>query len=460
MAKNLKECYELLNKYRFIAVGQRFTDFLSLLRNTYFEALIICERESQYSKLCKDTITMSYESEYHIRQVWNNNSIGCLCGMSRDIINKLILIDNKPLNILTYASSSDWEKLAENNAGKVKIIGLSSHIKELIDDKISTRSALRNKGLPVPDSVVIHSSIFDFNSLKNTLGIPFIVQKSMGSSGTGTFLIQDECALKNIQKLEYTNNWLASRYMGATTLNYHGLALPDQILVSMPSVQATGIVELSSGWATYCGNDFGAVYDICKHLEMKIRNLIKQIGYWLLENGYEGLFGVDIIINGNDVYIAEINPRLQGSTWLLSEIEAEMGLVPLVIQHFLWHLGERLQYNYCDNSIKKNGAYLIMHSTSIKSVYIIHHLQSGAYTIDQSNKLHWKHPCIGIQELQSEEIFIFGLPATGEEVKPGAVILRFASRQRLISNDGRRLNLVGKQIIKAIKKEIKIYQED
>jgi hypothetical protein len=137
-----------------------------------------------------------------------------------------------------------------------------------------------------------------------------------------------------------------------------------------------------------------------------------------------------------------------------------MGLVPLAIQHFLYHLGESTQYFYNCNTASRDAAYLIIHSSSKKSALFRHKLHHGAYVINQIGSLHWQHECIGLHELADGEILVFGLPSQGAEVEPGGVVVRLASRQRLVSVDGRNLSAIGQRIVEAVKYELDICYKD
>lgn len=62
--------------------------------------------------------------------------------------------------------------------------------------------------------------------------------------------------------------------------------------------------------------------------------LTRRLGREIGRLGFRGMFGADWILTpGEDLFLLEINPRFQGSTLLLSELEEAAGRTPLVAHH-------------------------------------------------------------------------------------------------------------------------------
>lgn len=440
-----------LSNHRIIVVGQRISDFISLLRITHVEAMIVCEDEQQTNIFGREVITISYETVDHWRKNWNNKSLDELVDIAVPTIKILESISNVPISIVMYAASREWYNFAKLSDGHIRIIAPSVDTKDLIDNKIFTRFSLKEYNLPVPESIKVQNKDLDFTNISNLLGVPFVLQTPVGSSGTGTYLVENNCIMEEIKNGGYSKIWLASRYIGEITINVHGLVLQNSINVSLPSVQVSGVKELSNNWGTYCGSDFLAGQNLCLTIKERIQNLAESVGRWLLDFGYEGIYGVDMILSKENVYIVEVNPRMQGSTWLLSEIELSSGRTPLVVKNILWHLEAQKQFKDAKNVNLIGASYLILHSIAKTQITIQHDLRSGAYTIDNFGKLQWQHECIGLIELGVNEILIFGLPFhQGAKIEPGSVMARIASKQQLVSNDGHKLTSIGQKVIKAI----------
>lgn len=453
----IKNISMFLKKHRIVVVGQRISDFLILLRTIPVEALIVCEEDLSIDKYSEECLVVSQESIDHRRRKWSNQSLGKLTSFSNLLFKEHL--SETPIEIITYSASKEWENIAFLSEGKLKITAPSVDVKNLIDNKIFTRFSLENLGLPVPQSIEVSNIHLDFSYLKNMLGEPFILQAPMGSSGKGTFLIDNECLLDEIKNSCFSNIWLASRYMGNMTVNVHGIAQPNNIYISMPSVQITGLKELTGMWGSYCGNDFFAAQNISKSVKTKIQKMVEAVGQWLFKLGFIGIFGVDFVLNGEDAYIIEINPRIQGSTWLLSEIELLSGRVPILLKHTMLILEEKAIYENTKELVKSNtigASYLLIRSTFNKPIKLHHNFHIGAYAFDSMDMLQWKHECTGLIELNDDEILVFGLPIHRDAIiEPGSVIVRIASKQQLITDDGQYLTSFGHKVVKAIKDELK-----
>jgi predicted ATP-grasp superfamily ATP-dependent carboligase len=179
----------------------------------------------------------------------------------------------------------------------------------------------------------------DFDTLVKALGAPFIIQPPLGSAGIGTYAAASASDLRNVVGLLPGGRILASSHAGGTTFNVHGIAISSEIEVSQPSVQLTGISELGNAPFGYCGNDFTLVKAFRESVVERSRQLTRSVGQWLLDEGYAGLYGVDLAVCDDIVTVLEVNPRLQGSTWLLATLEACRGRVPLVVKHFAHFFG-------------------------------------------------------------------------------------------------------------------------
>lgn len=453
------EAQKIFLNHKIIAVGQRITDFLSLLRIAHVEAIVVCEDEQQTNIFGKEVKVISSETIDHWRKNWNNKSLGELVDIAVPIIKEFESIDSAPISIVMYAASREWYNLAKMSNGHIRIIAPSIDIKDLIDDKIFTRFALNELGLPVPESIKVQNENLDFTKISKLIGVPFVLQTPIGSSGTGTYLIENNRTIQEIKNGDYSKIWLASRYMGKSTINIHGLVFQNSISVSLPSVQVSGIKELSNKWGVYCGSDFLAGQNLCVSTKKRIQHLAEAVGRWLFDLGYEGIYGVDMILDKENVYIVEVNPRMQGSTWLLSEIELFSGRIPLAVKNILWHLDSQKQFEDVNNIDIIGASYIILRSIAETQIIIKHDLRSGAYTIDNCGKLHWQRECIGLVELHVDEILIFGLPFhIGARIDPGSVIARIASKQQLVSNDGGKLTAIGQKVIKAINSSFKNIQ--
>lgn len=113
-----------------------------------------------------------------------------------------------------------------------------------------------------------------------------------------------------------------------------------EVTVRHPSLQLIGIPACTSRRFGYCGNDFGAAANVlgesgCNELEA----LVRRSGEWLHEQGYIGTFGVDALLYGGHVCLAEINPRFQGSSGAAAAVASRIGYSDVYLDHLCAVLG-------------------------------------------------------------------------------------------------------------------------
>jgi hypothetical protein len=116
-----------------------------------------------------------------------------------------------------------------------------------------------------------------------------------------------------------------------------GLIFKGKPRISQPSVMITGLKGCSMHRFDYAGSDFGAIARLPEPAIEEIRKATLALGEWAAEIGYRGIFGVDFVIHEGRPYALELNPRLLGTTQLMTELELRQSPVPPSIY---WHLAE------------------------------------------------------------------------------------------------------------------------
>ncbi len=110
----------------------------------------------------------------------------------------------------------------------------------------------------------------------------------------------------------------------AISVNVHAFISNDDTIIFPPSIQ---IVEHKENKLLYGGADF---YSVDILLDDDAKKAIyangKSIASKLKILGYKGVFGIDFLVDGKEVYFVEINPRFQASTFLLNQALIENNL--------------------------------------------------------------------------------------------------------------------------------------
>jgi len=193
---------------------------------------------------------------------------------------------------------------------------------DALNDKMETKSWMSNCCKNIP-SVVLPLCECNKNRLKELFpdASEFVLQKNVGSGGFGTKLFN------NVQLDGWSDNEivLVTPYLSpAIPINIHIIVYEKDVLIFPPSVQL--IYPDNNGRLIYRGCDY-AVY---KQLNNKIKKIIfnnaRIIGEELQRYDYRGIAGIDFIVQHDNVYFIEINPRFQASTALLNQTLIKLGI--------------------------------------------------------------------------------------------------------------------------------------
>ena len=105
------------------------------------------------------------------------------------------------------------------------------------------------------------------------------------------------------------------------------------------SLQLIGIPALTLGAFGYAGNDFARIADLGDAELDEIEDIVRRAGIWLARHGYVGAFGVDLLVDGGEVHVTEVNPRFQSSSPLAARLDAAMDRSDLYLEHLAAFLG-------------------------------------------------------------------------------------------------------------------------
>lgn len=369
---------------------------------------------------------LSLEALDGVRRRWRFGDVARLS----DFVPKVLADaapDDRPILLIPPRASVAWAAAVAAWPGRVRLAASPIAVVERIaEDKILVRAALRRLGVPVPDELVLSSGALDFSSIRAQLGVPFVLQAPSGAGGQGTYLISDAGALAAaLFRQPHVDRWLASRHAGYTTINVAGVIHVDGTQLLPISVQASGIAELGFDFGAYCGSDF-ATLNLPAGVRREAYRHAATVGQWLREQGHRGLFGADVAVSGDNLAFLEINPRIQGSSWLLSKLQQARGTVPCLEQHVQALLGRPLGLSG-DVSIPAEavplGSHLIIRWTGPAGVVCQTPISTD----------------FDLPGVPGAAVGVSGLPGTGITLLPGAIIARLESGHSLASPDGRRL---------------------
>jgi hypothetical protein len=435
---------------RFVILGPRAVDFLSLWRiNRPPIAAIVAESGPEVEALAQGrTRLLALEDRLGRRRIWSSACINELLPMLHEVFGQLT---TEPWpTLIPYAASEALEHALASRWPTTRVVGPRAALRHLLDQKAVVRAELRRRGVPVVDGVVIDITGVRFAELRRRFGTPVVMQRPVGSSGLGTYFVADDRELARAVT-HCGPRCLVSPFSGSCTVNVHALVGDEATIVAPPSVQLAGLSSAGVAPPIYCGNDFGAVVDLDADLLRRMEAATRQAAAWLGQLGYEGIFGIDFVTDGRTFGLLELNPRLQGSTWLLGEIQHRAGqlpMLPLAMLHGSVHRPSARQLP----TVPMGGAQLILRATPTASHGAWPAIASppGAYTLD-SDRLTFVRPVWGLADCSPEEVFVGGLAAVPTwAVDPLAVVARIASWQRLVEADGRTVTPFAAAILRSL----------
>lgn len=318
-----------------------------------------------------------------------------------------------------------------------------------LHDKSRMRAWFRDRGVPTPASAVLPAHSLTHAAVARMLGTPFVAQRLVGKGGSGTYLVRDEAELRAARDREpEADSWLVSEFFDGTTLNLHGIVRSDgSVDVTRPSVQLAGLPEVGSEFGAFCGCDFQAPQQLPDIALDRAREAVRRVGSGLAGRHYRGVFGIDLVVRGEYVAVLELNPRMQGSTWLLGEIERSQGHVPLLNRHVLERHG-RPTGGAHDPSPAPGVQLGVRHTGPDGELTTA--ARSGVYAL-RGNRLLWRRCGVGLLECAGDECVAVGIPPTGQAIKTGGSLGMLVAKRAVTDHEGKVLNDFGTRLVRAFR---------
>jgi hypothetical protein len=242
--------------------------------------------------------------------------------------------------------------------------------------------------------------------------------------------------------------------MNAVRTNYY-------TILSDPAFQILGDPLCTNRRFGYCGNDFNIESRISEEEISGMVDIVNKVGDWVGELGFRGLFGIDFVSDGKNVYFAEINPRFTGSTSFLTDQQMEIGKIPLTLFHLVPYLdGITIDENFLSayNQIKPEirASQVLLHNTLGRDAILEYSLKPGRYLF-QSGNIDYLGPGNFLSDTKSKDEIVVScdLPLDGTIIlNDSDEICRVYTHEPVLDKEGRAMNDYGKSLVNAVSNKL------
>jgi ATP-grasp domain len=215
--------------------------------------------------------------------------------------------------LVPYLVDKEDEEFLKPNT----FIGPQAELALRLNNKVQMRQFLEEKGIRLTEGTICRSVEEIIETYRHYPGERLVIKLPFGSSGKGLFHIRQQ------KELDYFIKFLNRRGIKEFEVSvekWHDtqMSLNAQLLLWEGTVHILAITEQkvdSSG--VYRGSDLTP--NLSPGLLQNYHDLLKQVGTLLLEEGYQGVLGIDSIVetDGEIIPVIEVNARLTLVTYSL-----------------------------------------------------------------------------------------------------------------------------------------------
>lgn len=412
--------------------GLRATDSITVENIVPLDFLIACDYGLDGPEWDRRLRYFAVERGQNKRIVWTHSSL--VEAYERTLgpqIREFLSQRNMPQYIIPYRSTEFLGNLSEQAGGRLSILANPVEIKTRFDDKVSFRRRAVEVGLAVPPGDVVALGELGDKEF-DEFGPAMIISEKIGSSGNQTHLIESAESLRG-KRDELIEKWgpdapvIVTAFLDGPALGAAGVICNGKPWMSQPSVMFTGIPGCSMHRFDYAGSDYAAYRLVSDESRRKIEEATLKIGDWIAEAGYRGIYGVDFIVHRGEPYAIELNPRVLGTTQLMTELEEIQTTTPTTTY---WHLAEFLNRSDVIDAHRNllaglsrpelSGFQLLVRNTNPSKVRIGHSLTPGIYVINKVGTPEFIRPGYRMRDIQDQnEVLVTCSPAAkGTIVEP------------------------------------------
>lgn len=228
------------------------------------------------------------------------------------------LIKNTPYaHIVVFKNSTRIERICQKQ--NWNLLNPSAQLARTVEEKISQVTWLDELSSLLPKH-----KILSCKELSET-DIPSVVQFNHGHTGTGTLQLKNTKTLVYLQQTFPDRPVRVSDYIDGMMFTLNVVVTSEAVETSTISYQITGLPPFTDNTFATIGNDWVFPKKVLSDEQSEyIHTIAKRIGKKLQEDSWNGLFGIDVIVEKHtkSIYLIEINARQPASTTYESSLQS------------------------------------------------------------------------------------------------------------------------------------------
>jgi hypothetical protein len=357
--------------------------------------------------------------------------------------------------ILPYGTTPELEEFCRLNS--VACLSSSDSLKGELRDKTRIDSISWEIGLPAIPGISGRIEELEYAPLAVKLGLPLFLQFVEGARGTGNYIVSTEPDFERIKTEKHGKRLNVKKHVAGRSCSIDICVTPTSVLCGPLEEMLIGAEPLNSNPTEYVGSSWFE-NDYSQELRSRICAAGVALGELLRARGFLGFFHPDFLVDGDDVFLTELNMRFGASCGVYSKIQVAMKQVPLMLAHVLAFRDPDLAFDVQRiqerNLEPLSYALLVLKNNFGKPVHISRGHASGIYRVLENGIEATGRQAF--QELKDkDEIFLIGLPDPEEEthIEEGAFICEVVTRFP-VSDTRSKLTPEGKSLARTIFSEI------
>lgn len=370
--------------------------------------------------------------------------------------------DFKKKYFQTFKITGAFESRAQEYGAE--LLNTSARLNMQFENKIPQFLNLSKAGIKFPETEIGKLGDFEFKKLEKQMKGKFVVQFNRGHTGSGTIMIENKEDFDQLRSEFSERPARISKFIEGFAYTVNACVLENGIFAGGLSYQITGVKDIAPSKGSTVGNDFAFREMITDQRKNEILQEIQKIGTAMQAQGFKGLFGVDLIINNDGIFVIEINARQPASIPFYTKLQIKAGQVPLSLLHLTAFLEIKNNLNAEEYSMQNlepvDAAQVFLRNIEDRPFLVKSRLKTGVYklagTVDRMNDPRDESPSVlkineeldkyllrlndgySIEDIKVDDGgFILLTQLKGKRINSGRELARLQTVQKLVDPSGK-----------------------